>query len=118
MIFEILPVPKPRMTQRDKWAKRPPVIRYRAFCDQVRAAGVELPESGAHVIFHMPMPPSWRLKKRLDMAGKPHRQKPDVDNLWKALMDACLDDDSGVWDVRATKLWAVNGAIEVNLRGQ
>lgn len=103
------------MTQRDKWAKRPAVIRYREFCDQVRAAGIELPEAGAHITFYMPMPASWSLKKRWEMQGKPHKQKPDVDNLGKALMDACLDDDSGVWDVRTTKLWAVNGAIQVKI---
>lgn len=117
MIYEILPVPKPRMTQRDKWAKRPAVLRYREFCDQVRAAGIQLPESGAHITFHIPMPASWSGKKRAEMFGKPHRQKPDVDNLGKALMDACLDDDSGVWDVRTTKRWAVKGAIQVTIGG-
>lgn len=114
MIVAILPVPKPRMTQRDKWAKRPAVLRYRAFCDAVRAAGVQIPESGAHITFHLPMPASWSLAKRWEMVGKPHQQKPDVDNLGKALLDACLDDDSGVWDVRTTKRWAVNGAIEIS----
>lgn len=113
MIFEILPVPKPRMTQRDKWAKRPPVLRYRAFCDQVRDAGVQVPESDAHITFHLPMPASWSGKKRAQMFGQAHKQKPDVDNLGKALMDACLDEDSGVWDVRLTKRWAVIGAIEI-----
>lgn len=37
--YPIVPVPKPRMTQRDKWQKRPAVMRYRAFCDEVRAKG-------------------------------------------------------------------------------
>lgn len=113
MKFEVDPVPKPRMTQRDKWAKRPAVLRYRAFCDQVRLAGVSVPESGAHIVFHLPMPASWSKRKRAEMEGQPHQQKPDVDNLAKALMDACLEEDQGVWDVRVTKVWAISGGIEV-----
>lgn len=113
MIAMIVPVPKPRMTQRDKWAKRPGVLRYRDFCDQVRAAGLVVPESGAHIVFHLAMPASWSRKKRAEMLGQPHQQKPDVDNLAKALLDACLDEDQGVWDMRVTKRWADAGAIEV-----
>ena len=32
----VTPVSKPRMTQRDKWKKRPCVLRYRAYCDALR----------------------------------------------------------------------------------
>lgn len=112
-VIGIEPVPKPRMTQRDKWAKRPAVLRYREFCDQVRGAGVVLPESGAHIVFHLPMPASWSKQRRAEMLGKPHQQKPDVDNLAKALLDACLAEDQGVWDVRVTKRWAEQGGIEI-----
>ncbi len=83
--YAITPVPKPRMTQRDKWKKRPVVLRYHAFKDEVRAAGVELEESGQHIIFVLPMPKSWSKKKQREMVGKPHQQKPDKDNLEKAL---------------------------------
>jgi Holliday junction resolvase RusA-like endonuclease len=115
MIYDIQPVPKPRMTQRDKWAKRPAVLRYRAFCDQVRAQGVELPDAGAHITFMLPMPGSWSRKKRQLMLGAPHKQKPDVDNLAKALLDACRDEDQGVWDLRTTKRWAHLGGIEITV---
>lgn len=101
------------MTQRDKWAKRPAVLRYRDFCDQVRAAGAAVPESGAHITFHLAMPASWSKRKRAEMEGQPHQQKPDVDNLAKALLDACLEEDQGVWDMRVTKVWAVSGGIEI-----
>ena len=101
------------MTQRDKWQKRPAVLRYRAFCDEVRAHGVRLPESDAHIIFHMPMPSSWSQRKRKEMIGQPHQQRPDLDNLIKALGDAVHVEDSGLWDYRATKVWAETGAIEI-----
>ena len=112
-LYPVVPVPKPRMTQRDKWQKRPAVMRYRAFCDDLRARNCTFPESGSHVIFHMPMPASWSKKKRAEMLGQPHQQKPDVDNLQKALMDAVLKDDSGVWDMRITKIWSDTGFIEI-----
>ncbi|MBG3071584.1 RusA family crossover junction endodeoxyribonuclease, partial [Proteus mirabilis] len=46
-----------------------------------------------------------------EMNGKPHQQKPDKDNLEKALLDAIFDDDSRVWDGRVTKVWGKRGQI-------
>lgn len=112
-LYPVVPVPKPRMTQRDKWQKRPAVMRYRAFCDDLRARKCTFPESGSHVIFHMPMPASWSKKKRAEMLGQPHRQKPDRDNLEKALMDAVYENDESVWDMRTTKIWSDIGCIEI-----
>lgn len=109
--YQITPTPKPRMTQRDKWQKRPAVLRYREFCDQVRAAGVQLP-NGATVMFRLPMPKSWSKKKRLEMNGKPHQQKPDLDNLLKALIDAVHADDAHIWHLQmVTKIWSEEGSI-------
>lgn len=110
-IAYITPVGKPRMTQADKWKKRPRVLRYREFCDQVRASKLELPEAGASVTFFLPMPKSWSKKKRLEMFGRPHQQKPDLDNLLKALCDAIYEEDCKIWSVSAQKLWSDFGKI-------
>jgi Holliday junction resolvase RusA-like endonuclease len=112
-IYDITPVPKCRMTQRDKWAKRPAVLRYRAFCDEVRVKGVSMPESGSHIVFVLPMPKSWSKKKREMMDGQPHQQRPDKDNLEKALLDALFEDDSHIWDSRVSKIWGEEGRIEI-----
>lgn len=112
MIFHITPVPKPRMTKRDRWAKRPAVKRYWLFCEKVREAGVVV-ESGASVVFHMPMPESWSKKKRGEKKGAPHKNTPDLDNLCKALLDAIYDDDKEVWQLTIEKRWAEKGMIEV-----
>lgn len=101
------------MTQSDRWKQRPPVLRYRAFCDEVRLHGCAVPESGSHITFHIPMPKSWTKKKKAMMLGQPHKQVPDVDNLLKALLDAIYDDDKAVWDVRTTKRWADTPVIEI-----
>lgn len=109
--FDIVPVPKPRQTRADKWKKRPPVLRYRSFCDEVRLKGLKLPESGYHIIFVLPMPESWSKKKRQQYNGQPHQQKPDKDNLEKALLDALFTDDCRIWDGRVTKIWGEKGQI-------
>ena len=111
--YPVLPVPKPRMTRSDKWKKRDCVLRYRAFCDEVRLRGVELPESGSHVIFVLPMPKSWSKKKREIYNGQAHQQKPDKDNLEKALLDALFSDDCHIWDSRVSKVWGETGEIWV-----
>lgn len=117
LLYAITPVPKPRMTRRDKWAKRPAVMRYRAFCDDVRDSGLVLPECGYHVTFILPMPKSWSKKKRDKMNGAPHQQVPDKDNLEKALLDSLFGNDSHIWDGRVTKRWGLSGAIQVEIAG-
>ena len=108
MIYDITPCPKPRQTRADRWKKRPCVLRYRAFADQVRASGMTIPDHGAHVTFH--------IAKVIEMCGTPHQQRPDVDNLGKALLDALFKNDSHIWDIRFTKLWTCGGGhIEVEV---
>ena len=113
--WPVSPVAKPRMTQRDRWKTgreaRPAVKKYRLFCDAIRAHGVTLEPGGQHVLFVFPMPTSWSKAKRATMRWQPHQQRPDVDNLMKALCDALFEDDSVVYDWRITKIWGEVGAI-------
>jgi len=110
----IVPIGKPRMTQRDRWKQRPVVLRYHAFKDLCREWNVELSDH-FRVIFVIPMPKSWSKKKKAAHDGQPHRAKPDIDNVLKALMDAVLEDDSHVWSVRASKRWGYEGKIKILL---
>lgn len=112
MIYDITPVPKPRMTQRDKWKNRPCVLRYYAFKDECRLRGVVVPDR-AYIVFNVPMPASWSAKKRAEMNGKPHCQKPDLDNKIKAILDSALKEDSHVWEIHARKVWSEIGSIEI-----
>ena len=116
--YPIVPLPKPRMTRRDKWLNPPRkcVQEYRDYKDQIRAYGVEVPLSGAHVIFRMSMPKSWSKKKKLEYLDQPCQSKGrnDIDNLLKALLDAVYDDDSQVWDIHVTKVWGFMGIITVD----
>ena len=109
------PVAKPRMTRRDKWERRPAVVRYRAYADALRAALPRGVRGGAfHLTFQLAMPRSWTKAKRTRMNGNPHRSKPDIDNLIKGVLDALMPDDAHVWKVTAEKTWAETGAVTIH----
>lgn len=128
-IFTVEPMGAPRMTKSDRWKtdpnhpnprkrQRPAVTQYFAFQNAL------LPQANLQrfrignridVIFYISMPPSWSIKKKNEMRGKPHKQKPDTDNLIKAFCDALTGDDSQIWDKRGRKFWADRGSIEVML---
>ena len=116
----VTPVSKPRQTKSDRWKKRPCVMRYRAFADQVRLAEKlsqqdfkKILLEGACIVFVIPMPNSWSKKKKAKMYGLHHQQKRnDIDNLVKALMDALLEEDGEVHTVCAKKVWGNVGCIK------
>lgn len=119
LVLDIVPCPKPRMTQRDKWKQRPAVVRYRAYKDAVRilTQGRPFPTSGATVEFYLPLPASWSKKRRNAMEGQPHQQKPDLDNLLKGLWDAMMVEDAMIWDLTGVrKLWASSPCIKIYFR--
>lgn len=114
--FQILPIPKPRMTQRDKWKKRPIVERYYRYKDelnrQAKIAGFKLPDK--YVIeFHLKIPEYWSKKRKNQLIGAPHQQKPDLDNLIKAFQDALECEDMQVYELKAKKLWSDTNLIIV-----
>lgn len=113
-VYKITPVSKPRMTQRDKWAKRPCVVKYFAFKDEVRKQGAAIPTHGAHITFYIAMPKSWTKKRKEVFNLQPHQSRPDVDNYLKGIFDAVFDEDCRIWDIRATKLWAYESSIEIS----
>jgi len=113
MFVPITPIPKPRTTQRDRWAKRPIVVRYYDFCDELRLKYQKPLPASLSLIFYIPMPKSWSNKKKSTMLGKPHQQRPDIDNLVKAVLDALCEDDSFVWNIEACKLWSDKAGIDI-----
>lgn len=113
--FDVVPIAAPRMNQADRWKRRPCVVRYFAYRDQVRALaeeqGFTLPER-FYLWFQMPMPKSWSQRKKRMMFGEPCRSKPDADNLAKGFFD-CFGEDKHVWSVQITKTWHDKGGIVV-----
>jgi Holliday junction resolvase RusA-like endonuclease len=112
--FKIDPIAKPRMTRGDRWRHRQIVDHYFAFKDQlVLMANFNKFELGDKykVEFFIKMPDSWSLKKKKLMEGKPHQQKPDLDNLLKAVQDCLLDKDESIYCIEASKCWWYEGKI-------
>ena len=109
------------MTQKDKWAKRPVVIRYREFKDllrmEVRQAMIQSGHTGiacAQMLSEadqvswkafLPIPKSRTKKKKAELSGAPHRQKPDRDNIDKAILDALFSEDAGIYGGNLEKRW-------------
>ena len=85
------PLGKPRMTVRDKWKKRPCVVRYREWADKVRAAAGAVPPAERVLrlswLATFEPPKSWSKKKTVAAVGTLHRGKPDRDNIDKAVLD-------------------------------
>lgn len=117
-IIPIAAVAKPRMTQRDKWQKRPAVVRYSVWKDTMRLfLATEIIPRSYHLVCFFPMPKSWSVKRKNELRGRPHEQKPDRDNVDKAWLDMLfgtkkypgplryLGDDKIMHDGRVTKFW-------------
>ena len=124
-LFDIIPMGAVRMTVSDKWKTNPnhpdPKKRQRktvgeyfnfknSILLQAKSIKFEL-KTTLDVLFLIPMPNSWSNKKKEKMNGLPHKQKPDTDNLVKAVKDALKKDDSDVWLEKAEKRWAYKGSI-------
>tara|TARA_R110000824_G_C15163962_1_gene672175 strand:+ start:703 stop:1083 length:381 start_codon:yes stop_codon:yes gene_type:complete len=105
---------KPRMTQADSWKKRPIVLKYWEYKDKIRTWAWDNKFNLGNeicVIFYIPMPKSWSKKKKIEMLGQNHQQRPDIDNLLKGLMDALLEEDSHIHTAYAKKIWGDEGSV-------
>ena len=115
------PCPKPRMTRRDVWKKRPCVVRYREWADRARAcAPADLTQEPVclNMVAYLPMPESWPKKKREAMRGQLHRQKPDLDNLAKSCADSLFESDQCIAFGTFVKRWddGVGARVEIEVR--
>lgn len=86
-------------------------MRYRAFADELRLKYTADVPTSISLVFSIRMPDSWSTKKKDLMRSQPHQQKPDIDNLVKAVLDALLDKDEAVWRLDASKIWGDSGSI-------
>lgn len=67
-----------------------------------------------YVEFGMPVSQGKKYQERI---GQPHKMKPDIDNMLKAVLDAMLTEDSTVHSVGGMrKVWAKEGYIKLRFR--
>jgi Holliday junction resolvase RusA-like endonuclease len=114
--IKINPVGYVRRTRADAWRKRPVVLNYYAYLDELRLKlnNFKLGNS-FEITFGLPFPKSYSKKQRIELLEKPHQVKPDLDNLIKAVCDGLResgeDNDSRIYNFSAKKVWSEEGFI-------
>lgn len=113
-----IPMPavgKPRMTRFTN-RQSPPIKRYQAWKDEFqlrtnRILTKSMLDRAVEIswVAIFPMPQSWPKWKKKALAGQRHQQKPDRDNIDKAILDALLANDERISDGTLKKRWATAG---------
>jgi len=122
-MLNIDPCAKPRMTQKDKHHPSDYTIKYFNWKEDLNRIAhelgipINLPGQIQSIIFMVPMPMSWSVKKKNAMYGKPHQQTPDLDNYLKAFQDALCPEDSHIYSIKGElgKYWNDQGRIILKL---
>lgn len=128
-VFDLKPVGKPRMTRSDKWRNDPNhpdpdkrqrkrVTDYYIFKDaitlQARKQHFEL-SNGLHYYFFLQIRNSWTKSKKTQMLGLLCQEKPDLDNLIKAVWDSLAEEDKSIaWIGESKKFWALEPKIVIS----
>ena len=127
ILIGIDPMPAPRMTDSDRWKtinnpnpkyrQRPVVSKYLSYKDIIvwacKKYKYEL-QPQIDLVFNTRMPDSYSKKKKLELNNTPHQLRPDLDNLIKGVLDSFGVEDSFVHTIRAKKVWAEYGSIEIS----
>lgn len=107
------PVAKPRQTRRDKWAKRPCVLAYRAWADLARYTAFNKNEK-----LRLTRPTVLAVRAWFGSAthrSGPHTMKPDADNVLKAVADALFTNDEMIDRATIEKRWADGSSPRVEI---
>lgn len=117
IIIDLPPFPSPRMVRSDKWKKRPVVVKYfqwrKDFVLLCKQQGYTL-QDVIDIEFIIEMPRSWSGYQKRIMDGKPHKQRGDIDNYTKSVMDSFGIEDGFVWSITAKKYWGIKGVIIIS----
>lgn len=126
--FDITPVPALRLTRgqmklihaldgrltKQQLQVKHKIKRYLAFKTSfawlAASKRFTFPESDVKITFIMPT-------KEKERWGQPHQFAPDLDNLLKAVKDACCKRDEHIWDYGGiSKVWGEKGMISIITR--
>lgn len=127
--FDVMPMGKPSFQKSDKWRtlnNSNPKLRQRdivtkwidfkkKLSNEAKNVGFVMPASGASIQFIIPMPESWSDKKKENMNGNAHQQRPDLDNMLKGFFDSVCEEDSYIWNYYPEKIWGTEGKIIVKI---
>ena len=119
--IHIIPVSasRPRVTKRGTFYAKPYNDFKESFTLLLGAKKLLSGALSASIQLSIPMPKSWTKKKKAEMLGEYHIQKPDSDNYAKAILDGMngifYDDDSQIAQLHIVKRWGVDGYINIKL---
>lgn len=96
------------MVRSDAWRKRPRVTQYWAFKDELvlQAAQNGFKISDAYEI-------EFIFESEEHLWGKPHKKKPDLDNLVKAVQDCLWKSDQSIYATISTKTFGKSNQIKI-----
>lgn len=113
------PAPRPRVTKYGTYNDKS-YTNYKKALRLVAQTKIKTPLEGAikmNILFQFKKPKSWTKKKK--EAAFWHTQKPDADNLAKAVKDAlngvAYRDDSQICDMKLAKIWGETDRITIEL---
>ena len=122
MVLPIAPRGKPRLSISDSWhTDRPHVARWLQFKDEVKMhanfSSLLLPSRPylLHWLTYLPMYESWKPEKKAEKLYTIHDQKPDRDNIDKALMDILFKEDKTIGTGTIEKRWCLPGEERIEL---
>jgi len=113
MLIKIKPRGAPRITYQGRFSAK--AKDYYDWKDELllKYKKKTFPKS-VQLVFYITPPESWSKKKKAAAYGQPHDQKPDIDNLVKAVLDTlCEGEDKAIFRVYAEKYWSEEAGIEI-----
>lgn len=107
---------RPRMTRTGHVYTPKATRSFEDVVRQIAAVNVPEPYTGAvrvHITAMFDIPASWSKKKQAESLNQPHTQRPDLDNIVKAVTDGlnriAYIDDGQIAVCCASKWWVQNG---------
>lgn len=72
-----------------------------------------------YIEIYIAMPKSWSNRLKTTMNGTSHTNKPDIDNIIKAILDSlnglAYNDDKNICSIHVTKKWDFENRIDVSI---
>lgn len=113
---------RPRATRQGRMYTPAETVAFETVVRQIAVEQFPVPLAGpvrVEVIATFVPAQSWSAKKQAAHMGRPHIQKPDLDNCQKAILDGlnriAFADDSQVAEITARKVWGATDSTVVHV---
>jgi len=110
----IQPKPAPRITHQGRFTKS--AKAYYSYKDYLKLfcnANDFIISEKVKITFFIPIGKSISKKETALRLGKPHKQRPDLDNLVKGIWDALATEDGFIHTLQCSKVWSLEGKIVI-----